>query len=144
MWRMGSLTNFAKMSQYFHFFFFFKNWNKNPEMWPWKSVPTKGLSSAVRLCDPIFHDIVVMLLGFVLCYWSLFLPEGHHFRIPVSHQAVWHIWYTGTKSMRKYKIGVLNFSELMIRESVAGNGCHKARGIKTRLITDPWWHSCVC
>lgn len=136
MWRMGSLINFAKMSQYFQLYSFFQK--LNPEMWPWKSVPTKGLLSAVRLCDPILHDIVVMLLGFVLCYWRLFFPEGHHFQMPVSHQAAWHIWYTGTKSLRKYKIGVLIFSELRIRESVAGNGYHKARRIKTRLITDPW------
>lgn len=113
-------------------------------MWPWKSVPTKGLFSAIRLCDPILHDIVVMLLGFVLRRWSLFLPEGHHFQILVSHQAAWHIWYTGMKSLRKYKIRVFNFSELMICESVAGNGYHKACRIKTRLITDPWWHSCMC
>lgn len=114
-------------------------------MGPWKSVPTKGLLSAIRLCDPILHDIVVMLLGFVLHYWSLLLPEGHHFQIPVSHQAAWHIWYTGTKSLRKYKIRVFNFSELMICESVAGNGYHRAQSrIKTRLVTDPWWHSCMC
>lgn len=104
---------------------------------PFKCYKIMWPHSSWHRCDASLVCIAFLKTFFLLLEW-------HHFQIPVSHQAAWHIWYIGTKSLRKYKIGVLNLSELMIRESVAGNGYHKACGIETRLITDPWWHSCVC
>lgn len=116
-----------------------KSWNvttkgysyKSPlkcyRLWPhpWLHCDTSWLSSAIE---------------------AYFYREGIIFRY-ISHSRQSNTSNTLVQNHWGNTISdVLNFflTNLMVCDSVAGNGCHKTCRNKTRLITDPWWHSCIC
>lgn len=127
MWSMEplsqyKLSNFAKMSQYFKKF---KKNFKNPEMWQPKSVLRKAFLSAIDYVTPSFMTSLWHFLVLSCAIEAYFYQKGIIFRY-ISHSRQSN---TSDTLVRNHwgstKSGVLNFSELMICESVAGNGCHK-------------------